>query len=102
MCIVIAKYFKGHGWIAVKNRDRNYIPELSFERLDHNGSERLLMQDNITKYTEGINQQGMGILSASLMVLDDEKEITVRQKTPSRDGAKINQALKLPDIKAVE
>jgi len=100
MCIVIEKYFKDHGWVAVKNRDRNYIPELSFERIEHNGSERLLMQDNITKYTEGINQQGMGILSASLMVLDDEKEITVRQKTPSRDGAKINQALKLPDIKA--
>ncbi len=100
MCIVIAKYFAGVGWVAVKNRDRNYVPEISFTRKNHNNTERLLMVDDITKYSEGLNEHGIGILSASLMVLDDEKEITVRVKTPSKDGARINRALKLPDVKA--
>ena len=100
MCIVIAKYFNGVGWVAVKNRDRNYIPEISFIRRNHNKTERLLMMDDITNYSEGLNEHGIGILSASLMVLDDEKEITIRAKTPSKDGARINAALKLPDLRA--
>ena len=32
MCVVIAKYFSGTGWVGVKNRDRNYVPDLSFRK----------------------------------------------------------------------
>jgi hypothetical protein len=93
MCVVIGKYFKKYGWVAFKNRDRNYIPEISFKTENKDGIEILRFVDNITQYTEGFNSYGIGILSASLMVLDDEKEIEIRAKKPSRDGHSIQTAL---------
>lgn len=86
MCVVVGKYFEGIGWVAVKNRDRNYIPEISFKKKHKNDTEILYFWDDITQYCEGINSAGVGILSASLMVLDDEKEIETRAKTPSKDA----------------
>ena len=94
MCVVLAKYFEGTGWVAVKIRDRNYTPEISFSRIeDANGIERLLFEDDVTKYCEGINSNGVGILSASLMVQNDEKEITKSAKEKSPDGVRIKKAL---------
>lgn len=101
MCIVIGKYFEGTGWVGFKNRDRNYIPEISFKKKKANGVEILYFWDDITQYCEGLNSAGVGVLSASLMVLDDEKEIEKRSKTPSKDGIKIKKALRLPNVKAV-
>ena len=37
MCVVIAKYFEGTGWVAVKNRDCNYTPEISFSKIEDPG-----------------------------------------------------------------
>jgi len=101
MCIIIGKYFEDIGWVAFKNRDRNYIPEISFKKKEAKGVEILYFWDDITQYCEGLNSAGVGVLSASLMVLDDEKEIETRTKTPSKDGAKIKKALTLPNVKAV-
>lgn len=101
MCIVIGKYFDQHGWVAVKNRDRNYIPEISFRKKHHNGVEILYFWDDITQYCEGINSTGIGVLSASLMVLDDEKEIKQRVRNPSKDGKRIKKALSLTRISDV-
>ena len=101
MCIVIGKYFSEIGWVAFKNRDRNYIPEISFKKKQSKGVEILYFWDDITQYCEGMNSAGVGVLSASLMVLDDEKEIQTRTKTPSKDGKKIKTALTFPDVKAV-
>jgi hypothetical protein len=100
MCVILAKYFPDKGWIGVKNRDRNYIPEISFKRIQKGGTEIMLFWDDITQYCEGFNSGGVAILSASLMVLDDEKEITVRAKRPSKDGIKIKRALAYPNVKA--
>lgn len=36
MCIIVAKYFDKVGWVGVKNRDRNYVPEISFKRVSFN------------------------------------------------------------------
>lgn len=101
MCIIIGKYFEKHGWVAVKNRDRNYIPDISFKKKITKGVEILYFWDDITQYCEGMNSAGVGVLSASLMVLDDEKEIEVRTKTPSKDGSKIKKALEQSSVKAV-
>ena len=101
MCIIIGKYFEKHGWVAVKNRDRNYIPDISFKKKITKGVEILYFWDDITQYCEGMNSAGVGVLSASLMVLDDEKEIEVRTKTPSKDGSKIKKALEQPNVKLV-
>jgi len=101
MCVIVAKYFDNVGWVGVKNRDRNYVPDLSFRKKKNKNTETLYFWDDITQYCEGMNDNGICVLSASLMVLDDEKEITVRTKTPSKDGVKIQKALRLTDIKAV-
>jgi len=49
MCIIAAKYFKDVGWVGVKNRDRNYVPELSFLLLTRTQPHRLLMKDDMIK-----------------------------------------------------
>ena len=100
MCVVVGKYFKDTGWVGVKNRDRNYIPEISFRKKIENNTEVLYFWDDITQYSEGLNSAGICILSASLMVLDDEKEITKRAKRPSKDGIKIRKALAETSLKA--
>lgn len=101
MCIVIGKYFEGVGWVGVKNRDRNYIPDISFKKKITKGVEILYFWDDITQYCEGLNSAGVGVLSASLMVLDDEKEIEKRSSKPSKDGVKIKKSLTYPNVKAV-
>lgn len=98
MCILVAKYFPDTGWVGAKNRDRNYIPEISFKREDVKGLERLLYRDDVTQYREGLNDEGVCILSASLMVADDEKEIKEPNKSHSGDGDKISEALKLSTV----
>ena len=100
MCVVSAKFFPDVGWVGVKNRDRNYIPEISFKRQTRDGVEIMMFWDDITQYCEGMNSGGVSIISASLMVKDDEMEIQVRSKTPSKDGAKIKRALRYPNVKA--
>ena len=68
MCIVAAKYFDKVGWVGVKNRDRNYIPEISFKDTSSHGVEILMFWDDVTQYCEGFNSGGVCIISASLMV----------------------------------
>lgn len=93
MCVIIARYFEDKGWVGVKNRDRNYVPEIGFELSDKNGLERLMFCDKVTGYKEGLNSNGVAILSASLMVQDDEKEVTKTSTKHSPDGKKISDAL---------
>lgn len=101
MCIVAGKYFPDIGWVAVKNRDRNYIPDISFKKKHSKGNEILYFWDDITQYCEGMNSAGVGVLSASLMVLDDEKEIETRTKVPSKDGKKIKASLREQSVESV-
>ena len=74
MCVVVAKHLPEYGWVIAKNRDRNYKPVVSIKQSNRNGVQRLYMQDDRTRYTEGVNEYGVAILSASIMVKKDEKE----------------------------
>lgn len=74
MCVVIAKHLPEYGWVIAKNRDRNYKPVVSIKQSNRNGVQRLYMHDDKTRYTEGVNEHGVAILSASIMVKKDEKE----------------------------
>ena len=94
MCIVAAKYFPGQGWAGAKNRDRNYVPDLTFDLLTDLQPHRLLMRDDMTGYMEGLNAKGIAVLSASLQVMDDEKEIKKRTRDDNPDGERIREALK--------
>jgi hypothetical protein len=66
MCIVAVKHFADVGWVGIKNRDRNYKPDISIKHSRKAGIERLLMKDNKTKYVEGLNEFGVAILSTGL------------------------------------
>ena len=87
MCVVAAKFIKNIGWVGVKNRDRNYKPIISFIQSHKGGIERLMLRDDITGYTEGINEFGVSVLSAATAVKSDEKEavLLLRKK---KKGAK--------------
>jgi len=74
MCVVAVKYFKDVGWIGVKNRDRNYQPTVQIVQSNRTGVQRLYLDDLKTRYTEGVNEFGLSILSASLSIKSDEKE----------------------------
>lgn len=104
MCIVAAKYFPGVGWIGCKNRDRNYVPLIKIVQSNRNEIQRLYIDDSESRYSEGLNEFGVSILSASLAVKNDEKEIDKTDKSPSKkssymcpDGKKIRNALFFKD-----
>ena len=103
MCVIAAKYFEGTGWVGVKNRDRNYKPTIRIRQLMRKGVERLVIWDEVTKYTEGVNEFGVCILNAATDVKKDEKIGVSRPKSkkPKRgdpgfyapDGIRIRNAL---------
>ena len=74
MCVIAVKFFKDVGWVGAKNRDRNYLPEIQIVQSDKKKVQRLFIDDELTRYTEGLNEHGVSILSAALAVKDDEKE----------------------------
>jgi hypothetical protein len=105
MCVVAAKYFKGVGWVGAKNRDRNYLPIVNIVQSNRTGVQRLYLDDEKTRYTEGLNEYGVAILSASLSIKSDEKEadkaIDSRKAANymSPDGKDIRDALLNKTIK---
>lgn len=74
MCVVAVKYFDGVGFVGSKNRDRNYLPSIQIVQSNRTGVQRLYIDDLKSRYTEGLNEYGLCILSASLSVKSDEKE----------------------------
>jgi hypothetical protein len=106
MCIIAAKYFEDIGWVGCKNRDRSYKPNIKFQLLKRNQIDKLVLRDEITGYTEGINEFGICILNASTSsVKKDEKEATIAKNKrkqndnwTSPDGLKIRKALSNKNI----
>jgi len=97
MCIIVAKYFPDIGWAGAKNRDRTYVPTLDFIIDQHNGTERVMMHDQVTGYKEGLNSHGVSILNTSLDVMDDEPEVAAGKAASSPDGKYISEALAMQD-----
>ena len=95
MCVIAIKYFEKEGWVGVKNRDRNYKPTIKIKQSYRGGLERMLLWDDDTKYTEGVNEYGIGIVSSAVATKKDEKEgDKVSPETfYSPDGKKIRTAL---------
>lgn len=111
MCVVAVKYFDGVGFVGSKNRDRNYLPSIQIVQSNRTGVQRLYIDDLKSRYTEGLNEFGLCILSASLSVKSDEKEADKvdayqrKRNDPgfmSPDGKTIRDALLLKSpIKAI-
>ena len=104
MCVVAAKYFPDVGWIGVKNRDRGYKATVEIKQSFRRGIERIYILDTGTKWTEGLNEHGVCILSSSTMVKDDENENLERASDDpdfmSPSGKKVRTALFEKTVKA--
>lgn len=100
MCVIASLYLENQS-ILVKNRDRKYIATIEVIHELRNGVEVLYIHDIDTDWSEGINEYGIGITNATLMVNQDEREGVVIKKrinTISNDGKKIREALSLYNI----
>lgn len=91
MCIIASSPFDGHVCL-LKNRDRNYEPNLKVVHFVHDDVEVLIFLDLVTGWLEGMNSHGICIVNSALMVQRDEKE---KKKGPkkSKDGKRILNAL---------
>lgn len=98
MCVVACTYLKDLGWVIAKNRDRNYKPIVRIRKSFRRDVERLYIWDERTKYTEGINEFGVAIVSASVTVKEDEAEGTQALQNRKDKSIKIkNRTYYAPD-----
>jgi len=72
-CIIASGRFDGKKCLF-KNRDRNYLPRVRIYHTLIDGVEVVYMEDEITGWTEGMNEYGIGIVNSALAVAADEKE----------------------------
>jgi hypothetical protein len=95
----MAKYLPNLGWVGVKNRDRGYYPVINIRKSQRDNIERIYIWDETTGYTEGLNEYGVSIISASMATISDEKGqgTTTHEGTRSDylspDGKKIRTAM---------
>ena len=103
MCTIAVKYLDDFGWVGVKNRDRNYRCDIEVIQSNRDGAQRLYIDDQLSRWSEGINEYGVSIISASFSVKSDEKEgdkIILKRKNKrnqigyySPDGKTMRKAL---------
>lgn len=97
MCTLVAKKFPNIGWVGIKNRDRSYSTQTELLRDQFDDIQRVTLMDEKTRWSEGMNSNGVSIISSSL----------VPEPTPethiSVNGQYIKDALKEPTIeRAIE
>jgi hypothetical protein len=103
MCVIASLYLENQS-ILVKNRDRKYKAYIEVIHELRDGVEVLYIHDISTDWSEGLNEYGIGITNATLMVNQDEREgviIKKRKNSISHDGSKIRHALSLTNIESV-
>jgi hypothetical protein len=88
MCTIIAKKFPNIGWIGLKNRDRPAATNTELLRNEVNGIQRVSLVDELTRWSEGMNSNGVSIISSSLNQTVGGSEVHL-----SKDGLKIREAL---------
>lgn len=87
MCVIVAKYFKETGWVVAKNRDQDYVSDVTFkDRKSARVGEVFTLYDNDIKYQEGCNYKGLVVLTTSLAP-------SYGVETNKEDGDKIERAL---------
>ncbi len=99
-CIIVSKEV-GDKFILAKNRDRAYNPELEIIHTIIDGVEVAYLHDIITDWSEGLNENGIGVVNSALLVGHDEAEHKIVKKggKPGPDGDKMRNIIKQPTIK---
>ena len=103
MCVIASLYLENQS-ILVKNRDRKYKASIKVIHELKDGVEVLYIHDLDTGYSEGLNEYGIGITNAALLVNQDERQgilENTRANAVSYDGDKIRKALSLNNIESV-
>ena len=103
MCVIASLYLENQS-ILVKNRDRKYKASIKVIHELKDGVEVLYIHDLDTGYSEGLNEYGIGITNAALLVNQDERQgilENTRANAVSYDGDKIRKALSLTNIESV-
>ena len=72
--------------VLFKNRDRTYAPEIKVIHTRRNFVEIMYMQDEHTGWIEGINEHGIAVVNAALMVNRDEKEKGKKEREINAEG----------------
>ena len=93
-CVIVGKNI-GSDMVMAKNRDRNYRPELHVVREIVDDVEIVYLYDLKTGWTEGMNEFGVGILNAALVVKEDENALAKVAKIGKKamDGTQTKRAL---------
>lgn len=93
MCTLIAKKFPNIGWVGVKNRDRSAPTETELLRDQEDRFQRVTLMDETTRWTEGMNSNGVSIISSSLYPI-----IHGDPGTHRTGGSPIRNALAQPTV----
>ena len=99
-CIIVSKEVNDK-FILAKNRDRAYKPKLEIVHTIIDGVEVAYLHDIITDWSEGMNENGIGVINAALLVGHDEAEKKLVKKIgkPGPDGDKMRNIIKQPTLK---
>lgn len=102
MSLISAKYFNNCGWVLLKNSDSVLKPSVKIRKSFIKQTERLYIWNNLTKFSEGVNEHGVAIVSAisnddvinakSVLNVPEDAEVRVR-KYYSPDGLRIRKSL---------
>lgn len=93
MCLVAVKYLSGFGFVAVKNREHSYKPRVRIRKSFRNKFERLYLWEEVTRYSEGLNEYGVSILPASGEREDKFKRFNPNSTYKSPVGLRIRKSL---------
>jgi len=99
-CIIVSKEVNDK-FILAKNRDRAYKPKLEVVHTILDGVEVAYLHDMITDWSEGMNEFGIGVVNAALLVGADEAEKKLVKKVgkPGPDGQKMRNIIKQKNLK---
>lgn len=102
MSLISAKYFPESGWVLIKNSDSILKPSFKIRKSFRKQTERLYIWNNLTKFSEGINEHGVAVISAisnddilnakKALVVPEDAEIRTR-RFYSPDGLRIRKSL---------
>jgi len=106
MCTIVAKKYKDK-WGLYKIRDRNYDPDYKLHVQEQNGLEILYLEDQINKWSECLNSEGLMMVSATLdNHFDSEnnniKDPKIQKKKDERNEIIKNQINKIMNNKNIE
>jgi hypothetical protein len=98
-CIIVSKEINDK-FILAKNRDRAYNPSLEIVHTIIDGVEVAYLHDLITDWSEGLNENGIGVVNSALLVGHDEAEAKLVKKAgkPGPDGDKMRNIIKQPTL----